>query len=325
MTFEKNISRILNINFLQDLLQPTVKQYQLPPQTGDGTCRIIQFGSNAIMVLFDCKSLENYTYFVQDDTLLHISYFKEVHSAHPCTCTDYPLQPDTFYSHIGFCGKSRIEYEKHTPVKGIHIFLSPDYYDTYLSKKIPDSAIHLKKAITTLNQIDYFPEFSLILDQLYNYQETSISSLLFYESKLTEILALILQKSSDCRKSLTRHIKQADIIAARQIAEYISTHSTQEISLTFLARMAYMSPAKLKYVFKSVFHCSIRDYRIQKRMHVAKEFLYHTDLPISNIAKQLGYQTSGNFSAIFKKHTGFSPKDFRVFSRTCSYKNFSSQ
>ncbi len=325
MTFEENICKLLNINFLQNCCNPSIKQYQLKPQTGKGTCKIIQLGCHAAIILFDCSFLRNYTYFVQDKDLLHISYYIDVHSAQSCFHTNQQLLPNTFYAHLGCSKKSRTTYENHTPVKSIHIFLTPKYYDTYLSKTVPDCSTHLKEAISLLNEMECFPELSFVLHQLYSYQGSDLSSLLFYKSKLTEILALILHKSLDSACSLTRHVKQSDIETVQQIAEYISSHVTQEVSLDSLAHMAYMSPAKLKYVFKSVYHCSIRDYRLQKRMHVAKEFLYHTDLPVSDIAAHLGYHNSGNFSAIFKKHTGFSPKDFRLFSRTSSLYKFSSQ
>lgn len=325
MSFEQMISDLLNIQFLQDCCSPSIRQYQLPPQTGEGICKIIQFGTSAAIVIFDCVFLNNYTYRAEDETLLHISYFKEIHSNHHCADTERTLISDTIYAHMGACGKFQTFYDEHTPVKAVHIFLGPEFYDTYLSKKIPNSAECLKDAIAMLNQSDYFPDLSFIFHQLYNYRKTGAASLLFYESKLMETLALILQKSLDYKESLHRCVKQADIDAAHRIAEYISTHATQEISLDFLAHMTYMSPAKLKYVFKSVYHCSIRDYRLQRRMHIAKELLYHTDLPVADVAKQLGYQTSGNFAAIFKKYTGFSPKDFRVFSRHPSYTDFGSQ
>ncbi len=318
MSFEKNISQLLNIDSLQACSSLPMEPHPLPERTGEGSCRIFRFGSGAAMILLNCKSLQNYSCCVHDESLLHISYYEEVHGTHHSPCTVRPLLSDMFYSHVGISGRFQTVYEAHTPVKAVHIFLAPEYYDSYLSQKIPDSGTCLKEAVAMLDQVEYFPELAVIFQQLYSYRGTGAPSLLFYESKLTEILALILQKSSDGMGTLPRHVKHADIEAAHQIAEYISSHATQEISLDALAHMAYMSPAKLKYVFKAVFHCSIRDYRLQKRMHIAKEFLYHTDLPIADVAIQLGYRTSGNFAAIFKKYTGFSPKDYRVFSRTSS-------
>lgn len=322
MSFEKTVAELMNIDFLQCCSSPSETQYQLPPKTGEGTCRIIYFGSSAVMLIFDCAFLENYACCVQDSQLIHISYFKEVHTSQPYRHEDCPLGSDTFCSHLGVCGSFRTVYEERTPVKAVHIFLEPEYYDTYLSGKIPDSGRYLKEAISILDQVDYFPELSFIFQQLYSYQGSGVASMLFYESKLTEILSLVLQKASDCGHTQQHHIKQTDMEAVHQIAEYIRTHAAQEISLDTLAHMAYMSPAKLKYVFKAVFNCSIRDYRIQNRMRIAKELLDHTDLPIADIARHLGYRTSGNFAATFKKYTGSSPLDYRAFTRTFSKSKF---
>lgn len=325
MSFEEHIHQLLNVDFLQNCPTSSIKNYILPPHIGNGSCKIIQYECGAAMALFDCHFIHNYTYCIQDKDLLRLSYYLDVHSANVCSslCTNH-LSPNIFYTQVGSFEKFEITYERHKPVKSIHIFLSPKYYDDYLSQTVPNCSFHLKKALSLLNETKYFPELSFVLHQIYTFQESDLASLLFYKSKLAEILALILHKTLTHKDSFPRNVRQSDLEAVQQIADYISSHVTQDVSLDSLAHMVYMSPSKLKYVFKSVYHCSIRDYRLQKRMHVAKELLHHTDLSVSDIASQFGYQTSGNFSAIFKKYTGFSPKDFRSFSRTSSLYKFSS-
>ncbi len=296
-------------------LFPGIQHCPFPDSLGAGAYHIVHLSPDAAIVLVDGVFYENFSYHIHGDDLLHIGYYQQIHAPHTCPHAGRPMGPDSFYAHIGLSGPHETAYRLHTPVKSVHIFLTPAYYDTLLSRKIPNAGRKIAEAVSILEQIEYFPELTFVFRQLYCYQPTGTGDLLFYESKLNEILARILQKGFHAPGHPVRPVKQADMDAAHTVAEYIRTHTSQDTPLSLLSHMACMSPAKLKYVFKSVFNCSIRDYRLQNRVHVAKELLYHTDLPIAEIASQLGYQNSGNFSALFKKYTGFLPKTFREQSR----------
>ena len=43
----------------------------------------------------------------------------------------------------------------------------------------------------------------------------------------------------------------------------------------------------------------------------AKRLLRYSDLPVADIADQLNFEDPSYFSRFFKKHTGFSPSEFR--------------
>ncbi len=294
---------------------PNIRQYPFPEEWGTGSLQIIRLGCYAAIIMFDGCFTRNFTYHIQDDELLHIAYYREIFSSHHCPHTCRPMGADAFYAHIGLSGHLQTDYQLGTPVKSVHIFLSPEYYDGYLSAKVPNAGTQIRNALSIIENIEFFPELTFIFHQLYDYQNSCCGDFLFYESKINEILARMLQKCLDAPELPLRQIKQADMEAVHVIAEYIRTHTAQETPLCELAHMACMSPAKLKYVFKAAFNCSVREYRLQNRVHVAKEMLYHTDLPIAEIAAQLGYQNSGNFSSLFKRYTGFLPKAFRDYSR----------
>jgi iron complex transport system substrate-binding protein len=44
----------------------------------------------------------------------------------------------------------------------------------------------------------------------------------------------------------------------------------------------------------------------------AKAMLLKSDITVEAVAEQLGFTDASAFSALFKKHTGRSPKDFRM-------------
>ena len=77
--------------------------------------------------------------------------------------------------------------------------------------------------------------------------------------------------------------------------------------------MVFLNEQKLKAGFSAKYHMSISQYTNSIRMTLAENLLSTTDLSIDEIAKQLGYNYSGNFIKSFKKIHGKTPLGFRKF------------
>ena len=79
-----------------------------------------------------------------------------------------------------------------------------------------------------------------------------------------------------------------------------------------LAALAGMSPSHFSRVFKSAFGTSPIDWLRRERISQAKRRLADTSDDIKEIAEQVGYADRYFFSKDFKKHTGFTPSQFRA-------------
>ena len=66
-----------------------------------------------------------------------------------------------------------------------------------------------------------------------------------------------------------------------------------------------------RHIFKSLTGKSPTDYLISKRVEYACELLSQEDLSCTEIAGICGFASSAQFSAVFKKKLGFSPKSYR--------------
>ena len=95
------------------------------------------------------------------------------------------------------------------------------------------------------------------------------------------------------------------------IKSYIDNHYHMALTIDCLAKLACMSPSKLKYCFKKDTGRTIYGYLTDVRMHCAECLLASTDLCIAHIAERVGYKKSGAFAAAFKKRTGRLPKKAR--------------
>lgn len=92
---------------------------------------------------------------------------------------------------------------------------------------------------------------------------------------------------------------------------FITTHFYSKLQIDELATSCKLSPSHFMHLFKVQTGTSPLAYQQTLRIEQAKASLISTNLSISEIAEQTGYQDPLYFSRVFKKVTGFSPKDYR--------------
>jgi AraC-like DNA-binding protein len=72
-----------------------------------------------------------------------------------------------------------------------------------------------------------------------------------------------------------------------------------------------MSASKLKRTFKARFGVTVFDYGLDCRMREALELLRCNHLSVGQVAHRVGYSHQTSFTAAFRHHFGFLPKDAR--------------
>lgn len=74
-----------------------------------------------------------------------------------------------------------------------------------------------------------------------------------------------------------------------------------------MAKVAGISPTKLKAVFKSVFGFSMLQYHKEKNLLFSRQLVQHSLMQIKTIAAIAGYKTANKFSSAYKKRFGSLP------------------
>lgn len=94
-------------------------------------------------------------------------------------------------------------------------------------------------------------------------------------------------------------------------ARFISLNFAQNISLNQLADKYAMSPSYFSRKFKLCTGFGYKEYLNAIRIMEASKLLLKTNLSVTEIAQQCGFEDSNYFGDNFKKAKGISPRDYR--------------
>lgn len=89
----------------------------------------------------------------------------------------------------------------------------------------------------------------------------------------------------------------------------------QPLTLETIARAACLSPNHLMRTFKSAFGQTPYQFLTDERLRQAARLLATTEIPITDICMQVGYESLGSFSWLFRRRFGLSPTDYRMQKR----------
>lgn len=127
------------------------------------------------------------------------------------------------------------------------------------------------------------------------------------EAQQSEAVFKMLMRMLDTQSSAN----EATLSLTEAAKEYIKQNYQNSLSVSQIARTVNLSPSYFSRIFKDSTALSPYDYLLSVRLDKAKELLINSNLPVSEIAYQCGFNSTPNFICFFKKETGLSPLKFR--------------
>lgn len=216
---------------------------------------------------------------------------------------------------VGGKQRYRALIHKRIPIHSVGIEILPAYYDDFLRQQYPDLYFDLPSAFQSIDQAADFPAMSKLLFEIENYRGDGAAAALFYEAKVTEAIALVVDAWKRQSQKRERPLSAEDEESLRNVVSYIADHYAFDIPLERLANIACMSESKLKSCFRRQFGCSVTQHIQGRRMSQAEHLLINTDFTMGQIAQMIGYTTSSRFAELFKKSTGILPNEYRKLAR----------
>ena len=107
----------------------------------------------------------------------------------------------------------------------------------------------------------------------------------------------------------TRHAKNYQRL--KKALEFIETRYGEPLTVEQIAKEVYISPSRLSHIIKTELGITLGDYISKVRIDKAKVLLKERELPISQIALEVGLPDQSYFTKVFKKVEKCTPKTFR--------------
>jgi len=96
-----------------------------------------------------------------------------------------------------------------------------------------------------------------------------------------------------------------------EVKEYIDQHYYVDISLNWVAEHYYIHAKYFARLFKEKVGEGFTEYIMRTRLERACELLENGTYTVREIAGLIGYEDPSYFSIVFRKHTGFTPTQYR--------------
>jgi len=107
----------------------------------------------------------------------------------------------------------------------------------------------------------------------------------------------------------TRHAKNYQRL--KRAMDFIETHYDETLTVEQIAREVYLSASRLSHIIKGELGVTLGNYISKVRIDKAKDLLRERELPISQIALEVGFPDQSYFTKVFKKIEKCTPKIFR--------------
>lgn len=93
--------------------------------------------------------------------------------------------------------------------------------------------------------------------------------------------------------------------------DYMTARFDQPLTLKELAGVSCLSPNHLLRSFKQAFRLTPHQFLTATRLEYARKMLADQNLSVTDICFAVGFDSSSSFSRAFRRHTGFSPSEYR--------------
>lgn len=195
------------------------------------------------------------------------------------------------------------------PLEALLFFFDRSTIDRFLSRRpvVRDvaSARHQPFRIAASETISRY------MHSLRTVYDTFSGSADIVRTKLLELLLLLDTADTDGR--LDRFLTmESQARAKRNIAYLMRQHRYHNLAVSDFAALSGRSTASFNRDFKRTFGMPPSRWLMETRMERALDLVRDTDLSITAIALEVGYQNTSHFIEVFKTRFGLTPKKLRL-------------
>ncbi len=165
---------------------------------------------------------------------------------------------------------------------------------------IPEPLIQRLSALPSFFEIeDYDKTYESLISIIKNYCSADTVDNLSASAKLFLLL-----------KELCSTEIEENSLAIRA-KRFINKNYSEELTVEDIAAHCNISASYLHKIYSKAFCIGPAEALLNRRIYKAKEMIISTDLSLSEISNNCGFNSQSYFSDCFKRKTGITPKEFR--------------
>lgn len=154
--------------------------------------------------------------------------------------------------------------------------------------------------------------YDLLEEIVVEYLDKSSGYELMIKAKLLNVVTILFRHYASELVVSPDILKRAKNLGKiRPSIEYLNNNSSDNITLTKLSELSFMSAAYFSSFFKKTTGLSPFEYLNQLRITNALTMLRSTNNKINDIAFTCGFNNLSHFNRVFRKTTGKTPKEFK--------------
>lgn len=190
------------------------------------------------------------------------------------------------------------------------------YCGLSLEQESPLHALFPRVSILRQAEIEQKPWVKASLDQIASEYLSAKPGAMVVVQRLTEVLVVELIRENFGQQESHGFLRALTDKQLSRALHLLHANPEKSWTLANLAENIGMSRATLARRFKELVGQPMFDYLTQLRMQRAKDQLRDTNLPLYEIAENVGYESEASFTKTFKRHVGKTPTGYRRQQKT---------
>lgn len=298
---------------VQELCGDGVFFYRMLSEYGNGTFQLIEFEDDLLLILIGDytpkDTFEKITEISED--YMEISQFETGSSSFKIGGRKKNQVDKGIYCYLNTQKKTYTYCEGGKPVRFTKVILSPKYFNTYFRLHDRNNAELLNSARDYILKNPSLPELNFVFQQVRDCQAEGHTLKIYLESKVMELLSLVVKGMGQEQKHISVKLDYKDIRNLRKTVTVMKNDLAAYPTGEELAQIAGMSTARYQLAFRKYYGTTPYEYLKELRLNQALILLKNSDYGIATIAAKVGYHNSGHFAKLFKKAYGLGPREYR--------------
>lgn len=195
-------------------------------------------------------------------------------------------------------------------IRGVNFLFNKEWMDAYLAAETAGSDILQYMALKMTGPFNYEvmdAEYNRLLSELLQASSNNRADGLVLRNRAMLLMERFFLRffKKITERPLSVRMSPEEIARLREVeSELIKDFTAEPPTIPKLARLAAMSPSKLKQTFKVIYGMPVYQYYQKHRMNKAKAMLLSKNYSEHEVASELGFANRSNFLKAFYKSFG---------------------